>query len=337
MAKGLTLVLGAGNFGTALAHHLAHKGRPTLIWAREKEVSDSINTHHRNPFYLQDVELSRDLKAYTNMDDIPWADVSHLVLAIPAQFMRGVLRQARAKLSQQVILICAAKGIELDSLKMPITIVSEECSQILKENIVVLSGPSFAIEVAKHQPTAVSVACSSQETASKVQELFHAEYFRAYTSDDPIGLEVAGALKNVVALAAGAVAGMGLSNNTQAALLTRGLAEITRIGVSLGAKAITFNGLGGVGDLFLTCTSVKSRNYRVGYALGQGKKLDDVIASLGSIAEGVTTSKSAYELTQKLGVDAPIIQIVYKVLYCGLSVQEAVSALLAREMKPEIT
>ncbi len=337
MASELVLVLGAGNFGTALAHHLSVKGVPTILWARESQVADHINSHHRNPCYLKDVPLSTQLKAFTSFEKLPWHEVTAIVLAIPTQYLRHVLQSIAANIAPHIPLVCASKGIEVGSLKMPITIVGEECPNIPKEMITVLSGPSFAIEVAQHQPTAVSIASYSKKTAIRVQEIFHTERFRAYTSDDPIGLEVAGALKNVVALAAGAAAGLGLANNAQAALLTRGLAEITRIGVALGAKAITFNGLGGVGDLFLTCTSVKSRNYRVGFELGRGKKLNDVIANLGSIAEGVTTTKAAYQLTQNIGVDAPITNVVYQVIYEGLPIKGAVSALLGRDMKPEIT
>ena len=202
---------------------------------------------------------------------------------------------------------------------------------------VILSGPSFAVEIMGGQPTCVSLASRDAERCLQAQYLCHTPLFRCYTSDDPVGLETAGALKNVIAIAAGAAAGLGYQQNSQAALMTRGLAEMTRIGLAMGANPITFNGLGGVGDLFLTCTSRKSRNYTVGFRLGQGENLDHIIESVGSVAEGVTTAKAANTLADKLGVDAPIIREVYAVLYKGKDIHDTIIDLLNRTPKPEIT
>ena len=336
MVERSILVLGAGNFGTALGHHLAMQGHKTTIWCRSQESSKSINQNHRNPKYLQNYQLSPKLRATT---DLPTRDNEFevIVIAIPTQFMRSVLAKMNKAVGVNTKIVCAAKGIELDTLSMPIAIVKETFSAVREDNIAVLSGPSFASEIVERQPTAVSIASQSVDSADYIQEIFHSETFRAYTTQDVIGLEIAGALKNVIALAAGAASGLGLANNSKAALLTRGLAEITRIGVALGANPITFNGLGGVGDLFLTCTSTKSRNFSAGFGIGQGKKLETVVAELGSVAEGVATTEAAYRLTVKLDVDAPITNTVFEVLYRGLNIDDALAKLLGRNKKPEVT
>jgi glycerol-3-phosphate dehydrogenase (NAD(P)+) len=254
----------------------------------------------------------------------------------PTQTMREVLLGIKKFWRPELLLICAAKGIEIGSLKLPTDIISEILGPDVAAKSAFLSGPSFASEIAAHQPTAVAVASRDANRAAWAQELFHAAHFRVYTSDDPIGLEVAGALKNIVAIAAGASVGIGFQMNSRAALITRGLAEITRIGVALGANPLTFKGLGGVGDLFLTCTSEKSRNFSVGFRLGKGEQLENVLKEVG-VAEGVTTAKAAYDLVNKLGVDAPIMTEVYRVLYEGKPIAQAVMDLLTREAKPEIT
>jgi glycerol-3-phosphate dehydrogenase len=232
-------------------------------------------------------------------------------------------------------MVCAAKGIELGTQRLPKDIIADVLGAEHGDNAVFLSGPSFASEIAARQPTCVAVASKDARRAAWAQELFHAVHFRVYTSDDPIGLEVAGALKNVVAIAAGATVGIGFQMNSRAALITRGLAELTRIGAALGANPLTFKGLGGVGDLFLTCTSEKSRNFMVGYRLGRGEALAEVQRTLGSVAEGVATTKAAFELSQRLGVDVPIIHETYNVLYEGKPIAQAVMDLLTREAKPE--
>ncbi len=331
------MVLGTGNFGTCLANHLALQGHDVTIWGRSKEINASIQTKHRNPKYLSHIELHPGLKATDDLSPALLQAAEFLILAIPTQSLRQVLRPIKDLVSSKCIVVCAVKGIENDTLCFPIQIIEQELGPSVKERVVVLSGPSFAIEVAEKQPTAVSIASINAQTNKETQVLFHSPYFRVYTLDDPIGLEVAGALKNVIAIASGAAAGLGFQQNARAALLSRGLAEITRIGSYLGANPLTFMGLGGVGDLFLTCTSEKSRNYTVGYRIGGGEDLQTVLQTLGSVAEGVSTAKAAYDLCEKLKVDSPIIHVVYSVLYGESTVSNGLYLLLNREMKPEIS
>lgn len=328
------LVLGAGNFGTCLAQHLADKGYHVTIWTRSEEIAHAINTSHKNPKYLNTINLSPRLSATVNIDSTLIADSSVVVQATPTQTMREVLGLAQPYWRKELLLVCAAKGIELGTLELPGDIIASVLGKDAGDAAAFLSGPSFATEIAARQPTAVAAASKNPESANWTQELFHAAHFRVYTSDDPIGLEVAGALKNVVAIGAGACQGIGFQANSRAALITRGLAEITRVGVALGANPLTFKGLGGVGDLFLTCTSEKSRNFSVGYRLGKGESLDAVLASAG-VAEGVPTAKAAKELVDKLGVEAPIISEIFKVLYEKKPITQAVMDLLTREAKPE--
>jgi glycerol-3-phosphate dehydrogenase (NAD(P)+) len=331
------LVLGTGNFGTCLGNHLAHLGHPVLMWGRSQDIVGAINTSHKNPKYLSHIELSTNLSATTTLSKELIARTKFLILAIPTQSLRTVLAGFKHDLSPDVVIVCAVKGIENETLCFPYNIIEQELGLAFSDRTVILSGPSFAIEVAERQPTAVSVAAKNQEVNRLTQELFHSSFFRVYTTDDPIGLEVAGALKNVIALASGAAAGLGFQQNAKAALLARGLAEISRLGVVLGAQAITFMGLGGVGDVFLTCTSEKSRNFTVGYRLGKGESLQNVLNTLGSVAEGVWTTKAAHELAKNLKVDAPIIHAVYSVLYEGQTIDKALFGLLNREMKAEVT
>jgi len=330
------LVLGAGNFGTCLAQHLAEQGYQVTLYCRSNEIADSINQSQKNPKYLSSINLSERLSAITNIDESVVQKSSVVLQAVPAQHMRDALKLVKPYWRKDLLLICAAKGIEVGHEKLPSEIIEEVLGKDAADKSAFLSGPSFAIEVATRQPTGVTVASKNPESANWVQELFHAAHFRVYTSNDPIGVEVAGALKNVVAIAAGAAVGIGFQNNTRATLITRGLAEITRVGVALGANPVTFNGLSGVGDLFLTCTSEQSRNFTVGYRLGKGESLEKVIESVGSVAEGVATTKAAYHLAKRLGVDAPITNEVYKVLYENKPITQAVMDLVTREAKAEV-
>ena len=331
------LVLGSGNFGTCLANHLARKGFPVVMWGRSQAIADSINMHQRNPKYLSHIQLSPELKATVELNPELLKRLKYLIIAIPTQSLRDVLHPIRNFLPEGLVPICASKGIEDQSLRFPYHIIAEELGDSFCARTAILSGPSFAVEVAEQQPTAVALGCKDIEIGLRVQELFHSSFFRVYTTQDPIGLEVAGALKNVIALASGAAAGLGFQQNARAALLTRGLAEMTRMGSLMGCDPMTFLGLGGVGDLFLTCSSEKSRNFTVGYRLGKGESLDHVLATLGSVAEGVWTTKAAYALSQKLKADAPIIKSVYGVLYEGITIKTALNQLLNREMKAEVT
>jgi glycerol-3-phosphate dehydrogenase (NAD(P)+) len=330
------LVLGSGNFGTCLAQHLAESGKKVLIWTRSEGTAQAINQTHKNPKYLNTVTLSDRISATSNISAESVSGCRTIVFAIPTQAMRETVRVLKPFLTSGHLLICANKGIEVASLKLPGDIVSEELGEKFGARIVVLSGPSFASEIITHQPTAVVAASFDESAALQAQQLFHAPHFRVYTSSDPIGVEIAGALKNVIAIAAGACAGLGMQNNSRAALLTRGLAEITRFGVRLGAVPLTFNGLSGVGDLFLTCTSEKSRNFTVGYRIGRGETLAEVQGSVGSVAEGVTTAKAARDLAAQLKISAPITEQVYQVLYENKSIKAAVLDLLTRDAKPEL-
>jgi glycerol-3-phosphate dehydrogenase len=286
---------------------------------------------------LTQYKLSERIEAVTGLEPRYAREVDAIILAVPTQVLRAVLRNWRTAITEEPLLISAAKGVENKTLSLPLSIVASVLGEEIADKTVVLSGPSFASEIMAGQPTGVSLASRSVKRALAGQALCHTPLFRCYTSDDPVGLETAGALKNVVAIAAGATVGLGYQQNSRAALMTRGLAEITRVGLALGANPITFNGLGGVGDLFLTCTSEKSRNFTVGYRLGKGENLDDILRTVGSVAEGVTTAKAAFELAERLKVDTPIIREVHAVLYQAKNIHDSIGALLNRKPKPEIT
>lgn len=328
-------ILGGGNFGTCLANHLAKRYNVT-IWTRSKQVAIHINKHLKNPKYLTSFQLSPRIKAVWELDFDALNDSAAMVLAIPTQSLRAVLEPLRERLGAGVLVINTCKGIEDHSLLLPSEVIGDVLGKSYQANAVTLSGPSFAIELIQGQPACVSLASKNRASCLNAQKICHSPIFRAYTSEDPIGLEVAGALKNVIAIGAGACIGLSYGQNSLAAFVTRGLAEITRIGVRLGANPLTFNGLGGVGDLFLTCTSSKSRNYTIGYRMGKKERLDDILDSLGSVAEGVVTAKAANLLVDRLKVDAPITKVIYGVLYEGQLVDEAIHTLLNRDPKPEI-
>ena len=329
-------VLGAGNFGTCLSQHLARLGHEVCIWSIEKDVVEGINTKNKNPKYLQKIDLLPTIKATTELDPDVIAQSDLILNAIPVQYMREVLKKLKPFIQNHHLIACASKGIEMSSLSLPGEIFESTLGKDRSKKVVFISGPSFAVEVAERLPTAVSAASFDEASAKSIQEIFHESFFRVYTSTDPIGVEVAGALKNVVAIAAGAARGLGFQANTSAALLTRGLAEISRFGIKLGANPLTFNGLSGVGDLFLTCTSEKSRNFTVGYRLGKGESIDHIVSTLGSVAEGVSTAQAAYELSQRLKIDSPITSEVHQVLYRQKSIQAALTDLVSREPKSEI-
>lgn len=330
-------VLGAGNFGTCLAQLFAVKGFEVILWDIVPKIAQTISTQRKHPFYFSNFVLSDRITAVSERDERIVADADVIILAVPTQALRAMLTTWKGMIRNESLIICAAKGIETNTLKLPLSIVSDVLGEEIGSLSVVLSGPSFAVEIMDGQPTCVSLASKNNDRCVKAQQICHTPFFRCYTSDDPIGLETAGALKNVIAIAAGAAAGLGYEQNSKAALMTRGLAEITRIGLAMGANPITFNGLGGVGDLFLTCTSQKSRNFTVGYQLGEGKKLENILNDLGSVAEGVSTTAAAYALAEKLNVDAPIIKEVFQVLYCQKDIKDTVRDLLNRTPKPEIT
>jgi glycerol-3-phosphate dehydrogenase (NAD(P)+) len=324
-------VLGAGAWGTALANLLAEKGGEVALWARRRELCDAVNATGENGRYLPGVKLPPNLSC---VHDLATAvdGAKMLVFVVPSHATRDVARAAAPHVHSGVPVVSATKGIENESLMFMDDILAQELPAHARHNLAFLSGPSFAEELARHLPTAVVVAAHDPEVAAQVMKRFHTPYLRTYASDDVAGVECGGALKNVIAIAAGAVDGLGFGHNTRAALITRGLAEIARVAMARGGSALTLAGLAGMGDLVLTCTGELSRNRTVGFELGKGRKLVEVLAGLGHVAEGVKTAKSAYELSKKLGVDTPITSEVYAVLYEDKPVQQAVKDLMAREL-----
>ncbi|KAJ3328797.1 hypothetical protein HDU76_009270 [Blyttiomyces sp. JEL0837] len=329
------LVLGGGNFGTCLADHLADLGIDTTIWARDTRVVDSINQTHRNSKYMKDIDLSPNLKATSVLDDETIASANVIIFSIPTQHMRDILLQVEPHIRKSHLTLFVNKGIEITSGKLPSEIVEEVWGHERGIAAVFLSGPSFAVEVVRRQPTCVAVASAVKVRALRAQRLFHAPHFRVYTCPDVVGVEVAGAMKNVIALASGACTGLGFQQNARAAIITRGLAEMIRIGVRLGADPLTFAGLAGVGDLMLTAQSEKSRNFTVGRRLGAGEELQHVLETLGSVAEGVETTRAAYALCRRVNVDSPVCNAVYSVLFEGRPISAAVKGLMERDPSAE--
>lgn len=328
-------VLGAGSWGTALASLLAGKGYTVTSWDKDQAVLDDIARNHRNERYLPGVTLPATLHA--TPDPVKALEGAELVvIAVPSHAVRPVIIEAKRNIHAGTPVVCVAKGIELDTLMTMSEVLEDVLPVPLHPYIAVLSGPSFAKEVAKGLPTAVTVAARWERIAKQVQDAFHTKSFRPYTSGDVVGVEIGGCVKNVVAIAAGISDGFGFGANSLAALITRGLAEISRLAVRKGANPLTLSGLAGLGDLVLTCSSDLSRNRTVGRGLAQGKTADEIQRELGQVAEGIRNAKSARDLARRLGVDMPITDGVYRVLYENVSPREAVMQLMLRETKPEI-
>jgi glycerol-3-phosphate dehydrogenase (NAD(P)+) len=327
-------VLGAGSWGTALANVLAENGSQVYLWARRSAQVDEINHFHTNQKYLPGARLHPNVIASSSVQEV--ASEKPLVLfVVPSQSIRQVAREVRPYLAKDAIIVHAAKGFEIGGWKRISEVLEEELPEHVKR-IAVLSGPSHAEEVIQKRPTTVVVASQNQEIAEAVQALLINSYFRVYTNPDVIGVEVGGALKNIVALAAGLADGLGLGDNAKAALITRGLAEIARLGMAMGASPITFVGLAGVGDLVVTCTSKHSRNWRAGHMLSQGKALDEVLREMGMVVEGVKTTQAAYALAKKYQVEMPITEQLYEVLFNGKSPDQAVQDLMNRGKTQEL-
>ena len=325
-------VIGGGAWGTALADLLARKGEQVTLWAREPEVVESVNQRHMNDLFLPGAPLAPTLAAARDIASVV-RDAEVIVSAAPSHAVRPVMTQVARSITRTPLIVSASKGLDPDKLERPSAVLVE----VLPAGtpIAVLSGPSFALEVYQRQPTAVVAAAADHAVAERAQRLFSTPHFRVYSHTDVIGVELGGALKNVIALAAGILEGLGLGFNTRAALITRGLAEITRLGVALGAQPMTFAGLAGLGDLILTATGALSRNRGLGVALGQGQSVAQALAKTQAVVEGVNTARTAVALGERHGVDLPISREVANVLFKSKSPKQAVSDLMERELKAE--
>ena len=328
-------VIGAGSWGTAIAFVLAENGHDCLLWARREEQSTEINDKNQNSSYLPKVSLPKNLHATSDLEQaVVHGDI--LIIAVPTNAIRQVCEEINLMITKPKLFVHVSKGIEPNSLKRISELIIEEVADENRKGIVVLSGPSHAEEVVERQPTTVTAASTDLSAAEEIQDLFMNAYFRVYTNDDIVGVELGAALKNVIALAAGITDGLGYGDNAKAALITRGLAEISRLGVKMGAHPLTFSGLTGLGDLIVTCTSVHSRNWKAGNMLGQGKKLEDVISGMGMIIEGVRTTKAAHQLASKYDVSMPLTEALYSVLFEEVPPKEAVDQLMNRMKKQEV-
>lgn len=325
-------VVGAGAWGTALADLLARNKHDVRLWAYEADVVDSVNRKHENVRFLRGHPLTESVNAFGDLGAT--TDRAELILfATPSHVLRSIVKAVARSLPRGAPLVVASKGIEKGTLCLMTEIVEQEVSDA---TVVALSGPSFAVEVVACQPTAVVVASREGDAATVAQRALSSPYFRAYTHTDVIGVELGGALKNVMAVATGIAEGLGLGFNARAALITRGLAEMTRLGVALGADDTTFAGLAGLGDLVLTCTGSLSRNRAVGLEVGKGKQLDEVLRDRETVAEGVLAAQSARELAAREGVEMPIVDAVNRVLFEGQSAKSAIGALMSRELRAEV-
>lgn len=327
-------VVGAGAWGTALAHVLAQAGGEVRLWCYEAEVAEDVNTLNENRTYLAGQKIHQGVKATQSLAEA-LKDAKIVVSVSPSQLVRKVMGEAAPHLSPDAIIVSASKGIETGSMKLMHEVLAEVLSAGLGSRVAVLSGPSFAYEVAAEMPTAVSLAARDHALSAEAQAAFNCHFFRVYTLDDLVGVEIGGALKNVIALAAGIADGLGFGHNSRAALITRGIAEIGRMGVKLGADPMTFLGLSGLGDLVLTCTGELSRNRSVGCRLGKGEKLCDILASMKAVAEGVKTCTAAVELSEKHGVEMPITRKVWEILYENKNPKRAVVELMERPSRRE--
>jgi glycerol-3-phosphate dehydrogenase (NAD(P)+) len=325
-------VLGSGSWGSGLATVLALRGLPTTIWGRDEKQADQINNKHANPHYLPDVSLPQEITATTDITSACNADL--IVFVIPSGPFRGIAAQLAAlEVRPQAVLLACTKGIELDSGKR----MSEILHEMFPENpVAVLSGPNHAEEVARQMPSAAVIGSHNTAVAEALQEVFTLPWFRTYTSDDVAGIELGGTIKNVFAIASGIAEGLGLGDNARAALVTRGLSEMIRVGVALGGRPETFQGLSGVGDLIVTCYSEHSRNFRVGRMLGKGHSPDEIERSLGMVAEGVRNTASVFQCAHRAGLRTPIIDEVNAVIYENKPAAQALNELLSRDPRPEL-
>lgn len=333
-------VLGSGSWGSVLASMLADndENNQVLLYGNRQTFCDEINEKHTNIHYMKDWALNKRVLATTDLKEAV-KDSELVLFVVPTKAIREVAQNVKKVMTEtqtQPLIVAATKGIEPGSKKLISQILTEEIYPDHEEKIVAISGPSHAENVAQKDITAITCASTNYENAEKVQEIFSNDYMRFYTSNDLIGVEIGGAVKNVIAIAAGMLVGKKYGDNAKAALMTRGLAEIMRLGVSFGAQPWTFSGLSGIGDLIVTCTSVNSRNWRAGKALGEGQKLEDVLENMGQVVEGAVTAKAVHEICQKDGIDMPISEAIYKVLYEGADIDEEIRAMMCREKTSEV-
>ena len=328
-------VVGAGSWGTALANLLGCKGYPLDLWVYESEVCRQIERYRENKLFLPGVSLSANLRPSNDLQAVAGGK-DLVLLVIPSHLMRETTARLSGVIGRETIVVSASKGIENETHLTMSGVIKETLPHLAPDQLAVLSGPSFAREVARKAPTVITAASGHLPTAEQVQQVFATPYFRVYTNQDIIGVELGGAVKNVIAIAAGVIDGLGLGLNTRAALITRGLVEIQRLGSRLGADQRTLAGIAGVGDLILTCTGDLSRNHTVGKKIGEGLKLEEILSEMRMVAEGVKTAKSVYNLSRKVDVEMPICHEMYRILYEGASPKEAVYRLMTRDLKQEI-
>ncbi|MFH1612312.1 MAG: NAD(P)H-dependent glycerol-3-phosphate dehydrogenase [bacterium] len=327
-------VLGAGSWGTTIAILLANKGYQVFLWEHYKEHVDVLNKHRENIKFLPGVFIPAEI-VITNSIEECLQNTECLVVVVPSHAVRSVMKRCSAWIRKGVVIVSAAKGIEQDTLSTVSQIIESEVAPEIIEDIEVLSGPSHAEEVSRQVPTTVVAAAKQEKTARFIQELFSTPYFRVYTNLDIKGVELGGSLKNIIALASGILCGFGFGDNTNAALITRGLAEISRLGVAMGAQRETFFGLSGIGDLVVTCTSKHSRNRYLGELIGKGISLNEALSTMTMVAEGVNTTKAAFILSGKLGIELPITTAIHDVLFEGKNPQKAIEGLMTRELRSE--
>lgn len=334
MSKQTIAVLGPGSWGTALAQVLNDNGHEVRVWGNITEQINELNQDHTNTRYFKDIILDKKIIGYHDLEQaLEGADA--VLFVVPTKVTRLVAKQVAKALKHKVTVMHASKGLEPGTHERLSTILEEEIPADLRSEVVVVSGPSHAEETIVRDITLITAASKDLETAKYVQELFSNHYFRLYTNTDVIGVETAGALKNIIAVGAGALHGLGYGDNAKAAIITRGLAEITRLGVAMGASPLTYSGLSGVGDLIVTGTSIHSRNWRAGDALGRGEKLEDIENNMGMVIEGISTTKVAFELAQELGVYMPITSAIYSTIYEGADIKEAILDMMSNEFRSE--
>lgn len=322
--------LGGGSFGISLAILLANKGNTVAVYDRDNTVVEDININRRNDKFIKGLDVPKNVTAYNTLEEAI-VDSDYVVLAVPSHVIRSASRSLKGLIDETIPVICIAKGIEEGTNKTLVEVIEEE----IANPVVILSGPSHAEEVAFNIPTTVLTSARDMKVAEEVQDLFMTKTFRVYTNDDLVGVEVGGAVKNIIALAAGICDGLGYGDNTKAALMTRGMAEIVRIGTKLGGKIETFLGLTGMGDLIVTCTSMHSRNRRAGYLIGTGKTREEAVEEVGMVVEGIKACYAFYNLKEKLNVEMPITDALYKVLFEGKDAKKMVGELLERDKKAE--